>query len=108
MKKNNFLLSSLVFIILFFINENIFAQANDSNYVPFVRNSNNKQIQEIAKSVYDNAWIEFKDDIIIDPSVVFTNYKSAFGLKRNDEMILKNSFTDNLGMTQSMHRVKDC
>ena len=27
MKKNNFLLSSLVFIIIFFINENIFAQA---------------------------------------------------------------------------------
>lgn len=51
-----------------------------------------------------NGWIEIRDEVNVDPKVVFTDYKSFFGLNGNDEMKFIRAKTDDLGMTHDRYQ----
>jgi|GEM_PF-6378805 len=90
----------LLFVIFLFSFEFTLCQTNDTiGGIPFVRNINNTSILSISKNVFGNAWIEFKDELNIDPLEIFNNYKIAFGLTDKDQMILTKTSSDELGMT---------
>jgi len=59
----------------------------------------NPQMKKIAKPESEPNWIKFKEDVRIEPKTIFIDYKSAFNLKEDDEMIIYEVLMDDLGFT---------
>lgn len=59
----------------------------------------NETLAKIAKPESTPGWIKFKDDANINPKTLFTDYKQAFNLGKDDKMILEETSKDNLGYT---------
>lgn len=49
-------------------------------------------------------WVEIRDEVMISPAQIFSDYKDFFGLGTQDEMKLMRSATDDLGMTHDRYR----
>lgn len=88
----------LIIIILILFNLSGFTQSLQDNRKYkldsiFLKNN----ILEIAESVYDNGWVDFKYELNLNPETVFTEYKQLFGLGHNDEMVLFKVIEDKSG-----------
>ncbi|MBC7776058.1 MAG: hypothetical protein H7246_11535 [Phycisphaerae bacterium] len=59
----------------------------------------NKDMEKIAQPSSKEGWIDFRHDFNVDPNSLFVDYKSAFGLRQQDEMHLVKSKTDKYGFT---------
>lgn len=57
----------------------------------------NRQLATIALPTSKQGWVNFRDDVALEPATVFSNYKEAFNLGENDEMKPVKSHTDALG-----------
>jgi Zn-dependent metalloprotease len=51
-------------------------------------------ILEIAERVYDNGWIDFKQDLNIDPAAIFNRYQKYFGFAEGNVMVLDTIIKD--------------
>lgn len=67
--------------------------------MPLWCQSQNCEIMTIAEQNYGNGWIKLKEELNIQSSSIFDDYKSSFELGINDEMVLKRTKSDNLGFT---------
>jgi len=61
--------------------------------------ANSQKLSDIATSHNGTSWVQFKNTFTVKGTTVFSQYKSAFGLKANDEMRLVKTETDALGFT---------
>jgi Zn-dependent metalloprotease len=64
-----------------------------------VFNASNRELNKIANIKNSSGWITFKDQVSIDPSTVFDQYKINFGLSANDKMEITRTETDKIGFT---------
>lgn len=64
----------------------------------------NPSLREIADASSQSGWIVFRSDVSIPPLGLFQDYKDAFGLSTDDEMILKSSHVDELGINHYFFR----
>ncbi len=83
--------SSITLLILL-----IFAQSSFSQI--------SNKISQIATIKDPSGWIEFKPDISIDPTTVFTTQKDLFGLSGSDMMKLYKTENDNIGYTHCRYQ----
>lgn len=54
------------------------------------------KMQALAKPQSNPNWIEFRDDLRLNPSTIFRDYKEAFSLKAGDSMLLQKKVVDEL------------
>ena len=85
----------ILYVFLFLSNglnaqDNAYQKKYDSIYV-------SKGINKIAEYVYKNGWINFNPNAKLKAEEVFEKHKELFGLKEEDEMVLKAIVSDNLG-----------
>lgn len=57
------------------------------------------QMDQLVKPGSSSEWIDFRDEVGVNPSSVFVDYSTFFGLRSVDEMRLKNVQPDELGYT---------
>ncbi len=57
------------------------------------------QMDQLVKPGSSTEWIDFRDDIEVNPTSVFVDYSTFFGLRSVDEMRLKTVQPDELGYT---------
>lgn len=59
----------------------------------------NNKLFSIAENSSKPGWLEFRNDVELNPATLFTDYKAAFDLGNEDEMRLVKTEKDNLGFT---------
>jgi Zn-dependent metalloprotease len=59
----------------------------------------NPKLQGMAKPGSNREWINFLDNFSLDPTTIFTTYKTAFDLSGDDEMLIKKTNKDDIGFT---------
>lgn len=59
------------------------------------------QMKQIATAESQTNWIKFKENANIRAETMFSEYKSAFGLSDDDEMVNYKTDKDDLGFTQN-------
>lgn len=64
----------------------------------------NTQMKKITKPESIPNWIKFKDDVNIDPTKIFIEYKLEFNLQDNDKMILYKVTKDDLGFSHYQYQ----
>ena len=55
-------------------------------------------LSAIALPIQTKGWIQFRKEVQVDATSLFQAHKAAFGLGNMDQMLLKDSHTDRLGM----------
>lgn len=69
--------------------------------VPIISNDSlTLPMQQIAKVESQTNWIKFKESTLLNPKTLFLDFKSAFGLAEDDEMMNYKTEVDDLGFTQ--------
>jgi len=64
----------------------------------------NLGLNAIVESEPTPGWLTFKSSENVNPSTIFQQYKSDFGLGVDDDMVLMNNFTDGHGTEHFMYQ----
>lgn len=78
----------------------------DAQKTPTALNENNETIRRMAEKVDPSGFIFFNGETPLNDGDLFTNYKSAMGLGRDDTMEPVSTVTDQLGMTHVRYKQK--
>lgn len=91
--------SSVFFVILSLVGTENFAQQ-----AILKSDTVNSELRKLVKPESKPHWLRFKEDIKIDPASFFKTNRKAFDLTENDQMVLKETETDELGFTHFYYR----
>ena len=89
--------------LLLMCNTFLVGQSKSGSFVPTFARKDNTTIASLTVEVKEHGWLFFRQRAGVKPNELFTTYRKAMGLRKEDEMKIRKSQKDDMGYAHNIY-----